>query len=440
MDAPSPIADVSTGMNLEQLGDAISLGTFFVQGQQWLVMAGFLALLWLALLTFSQCRQNLAHSRALTGIMQALVDLQAHVSGMPSIVPGTDSEVVSALQCLDAKMLQLCKDNQELQSFVLDLQKSRTLETMETTMQQIAGVAESTGQLMEQWTKEVPPRIKEIYGFVSAIPRLEKAVSANALDTAKSFVLQETLSDGLPKQGRESLHYLQGEQRAQSEKLTEVKQTTEELRSTLKQTNVDLHVAKTRSEQKLDSIQKDVQSLQGATQSAFRGLNVLVPSSKTLQDNITNVLDYLVKANQAASKAAEDMLALQEIAGNTDTRAYKLEALVGGLQDSLGEMQDIVMQILDRTPKIMKRNPPSDQPSSSQPATPPPQPTTTEPPPMPQPHQQPPPTGCGSQPLRLSEHLQPLTAGQAPIYMMGDPLRAVSTSDLLRTLMARGNF
>ncbi|CAE7659682.1 unnamed protein product [Symbiodinium sp. CCMP2592] len=446
-DLPSMEAQAAAGWNLEQLGDVISLGSLFVQGHNWLIAITVLLISWLLVLTVVQYCYAASHSRLLKGITRALVDLDAQISGGMQTQHTTDPDVITALQCLHAKMLQLCQDNRELHGFVAELQQNRTLPLMESTVQQIAAAADDTGKKMELWMQEIPPRIKEIYQFASGLPRTEKAVSVMALDTAKAFGLQETLSDGLLKQGRESLHYLQGEQKAQGEKLTELKTTTEEIRASLKQTSVDLHVAKTRSEQRQDSIQKDVQSLQGSTASSFRGLNVLVPANKTLMDHINNILDYLVKANQANTKTAEDLLALQEITGNTDTRALRIESMLGGIQETLAEVQDAVLQIneaqkiiqdqvqvvLDRTPKILKRSPPSGE-AAAQPTTPPAQ-ASVDPPQHA--HAQPQPT----QPIRLAEHLQRLTAaGQPPIYMVQDPLRSVSTTDLLRTLMARGNF
>ncbi|CAE7196146.1 unnamed protein product [Symbiodinium sp. CCMP2592] len=444
----------AAGWSLEQLGEVISLGSLVLQGHEWMVTIAVLVFSWLLVLTVVQYHQSAARTRLLMGITRALADLEVKVSGGQPQQLAPSSETLTALQCLDAKMLQLSHDNQQLRvvhqqlhAFMDELQQNRTLPLLESTVQQIAAVADETGKKMDQWMQEVPPRIKEIYGFTSALPRTEKAVASMALDTAKNFGMQETLSDGLLKQGRESLHYLQSEQKFQGDKLTEIKTTTEELHTTLKQTSVDLHVAKTRSEQKQESIHKDIQALAGSTASSFRGINVLVPAHKTLMDHVNNILDYLVKANQANAKADQDLLSLQEITGNTDTRALRIESLLGGLQETLAEVQEVVLQmgeaqkivqeqvqiVLDRTPKILKRPPPSgDTASSAQPATPPPSQVPLDPPVQ----QQPQPS-----PIRLSEHLQPLAAtGQQPIWMVQDPLRSVSTTDLLRTLLSRGNF
>ena len=91
-----------------------------------------------------------------------------------------------------------------------------------------------------------------------------------------SSPLQETLSDGLLRQGRESLHYLQNEQRAQADELTEIKTIAEEQQGA-KQLSLDVHVSRTKAEQKLDALQKDVTGFIAWTQLAIRGLNVLGP-------------------------------------------------------------------------------------------------------------------------------------------------------------------
>ena len=92
-------------------------------------------------------------------------------------------------------------------------------------------------------------------------------------------------------------------------------------------------------------------------------------------------------------------------------------------------LQDNSRQILGRTPKLQRRNPP-DTPTTT--------PSTSATP-------MPPATEQASHPIRLSEHLQPVMPRDAAnIYMVPNPnvgnLSHVPTSELLRTLLARGQF
>ena len=127
-------------------------------------------------------------------------------------------------------------------------------------------------------------------------------------------------------------------------------------------------MGRTKAEQKHDSLQKDVT----ATQHTLRGLNILVPNSKTMTDKLDNAMGYLVAANQKDDKFSENMEHLQECTANTEDRALRLESLVAAVQETLGEIQDVCLQVreaqnlvqegvqnvLERTPKLPRRNPP----------------------------------------------------------------------------------
>ena len=110
--------------------------------------------------------------------------------------------------------------------------------------------------------------------------------------------MAETLNDGLLKQQRETLHFLQGDNKEITAKLVRTESALDELKSGQKQLSLDVHVSRTKGEQKLDSIQKDLKSLSGSTSSSFRGLNVMVPQTKTMQDRLVDMTDYLVKNHQ----------------------------------------------------------------------------------------------------------------------------------------------
>ena len=435
--------------NVEFLEQAITIGSIFLEGHRLVLFIGFL---FVGLLLWLVCKQYYFQHRsfvAMRTLMMTLQSLDEQIKGLNR--PGQDDAhtaagmsfagLESAVQCVDAKVLHLSKALDEI------LQRGPSIAAIEKNTSASMEMVEQHGAVLQTWGKEVPPRIKEMYGFTSTLPSLNKAVQAMALDTAKQFSLQETLSDGLLRQGRESLHHLQGEQRAQAEKLTEIKTASQRSRKDLKSS---CPWTWTRAEQKLDTLQKDLSNFSSWSQSAIRGLNVLVPNSKDLKERIDNAVDYLARNHTHNERAAENGQILAESTANTEQRALRIEQIMVGLQDAVNELQDICLQIkesqnmvqeqvqtlLERTPKLPPRHPPQqDAPSgppsgSSQPGQA--QQTPGQTPQMPM---------EASQPIRLSEHLQPvLQRGDPHIYMMQDPLRGVSTGDLLRTLLARGNF
>ena len=230
--------------------------------------------LWMLVLTVTQCTMQARNSRTLRAVVTLLnsVEGQLTSSSMTSSLSLTgmlDSDKIEGtLQCIDAKMLQLSTESQQLRAHVSDLQANDKLSSLDLTMQRVLDLADNATKLMEAWTKEIPPRIKDIYQFTSGLNTTHKAVSVMALDMQKSFSLQETLSDGLLRQGREALQHTQSEQKSQAEKLNELKTDqkaqaeklgelkvitkviTEELRNSIKQVSLDVHVSRTKSEQK----------------------------------------------------------------------------------------------------------------------------------------------------------------------------------------------
>ena len=446
------VADNPGQHSVEFLEQAITVGSILLEGHR---LALFIGLLFVGLFIWLVCKQHYFQQRSLVAmrtLMMTLQSLDEQIKGLNR--PGQDEAhtatgisfagLESAVQCVDAKVLNLNKALEEI------MQSGPSIAAIEKNTNASMEMVQQHGTVLQTWGKEVPPRIKEMYGFTSILPSLNKAIQAMALDTAKQFSLQETLSDGLLRQGRESLHHLQGEQRAQAEKLTEIKSLVEEQKGSDKQLSLDIHVSRTRAEQKLDTLQKDLSNFSSWSQSAIRGLNVLVPNSKDLKERIDNAVDYLARNHTHNERAAENGQILAESTANTEQRALRIEQIMVGLQDAVNELQDICLQIkesqnmvqeqiqtlLERTPKLPPRRPPQqDAPSgppsgSSQPGQAQQAPGQAPQIPM-----------EASQPIRLSEHLQPvLQRGDPHIYMMQDPLRGVSTGDLLRTLLARGNF
>ena len=474
LDEAMKSVQTAVGLDVTQLGDAIALGTSIMQGNTLVYTVCIFLSLWLLMLTVTQYTMQVRNSRTLRALVTLLnaVESQLKPNGMSApqdITSLLDSEKIeSALQCIDAKMLQLGTESQQLRTYIAELQAGDKLNSMDLTMQRVLDLAGSTTKMMETWMREVPPRIKDIYNFTSGLNTTHKAVSVMALDMQKSFSLQETLSDGLLKQGREALHYTQSEQKSQAEKLNELKQDqkaqaekvgelkviAEELRNSVKQVSLDVHVSRTKSEQKQEALQKEFTGMAGHTQSSFRGLNVLIPSWKELKDIMNNAIQYLVQANQHDSKMKEDMQTLSESSVNVENRALRLESQVAVLQETLTEVQDTVLQVreaqnlhheqlqqlLERTPKLPKRTPPPTESAA------PPQSTPQGTPPV---NQVPPPeshmrfTQDSGQPIRLADHLQSALPrdSQTPIYMLQqDPLARISSADLIRTLLSRGTF
>ena len=157
-------------------------------------------------------------------------------------------------------------------------------------------------------------------------PQSASSCSRSAsLDCSKQFAMAETLNDGLLKQQRETLHFLQGDNKEITAKLVRTESALDELKSGQKQLSLDVHVSRTKGEQKLDSIQKDLKSLSGSTSSSFRGLNVMVPQTKTMQDRLVDMTDYLVKNHQFNERMEGDTRVL-EAATNSEDRLVRLES------------------------------------------------------------------------------------------------------------------
>eukprot|EP00439_Symbiodinium_sp_Y106_P085406 s905_g28.t1 len=350
-----------------------------MQGSTWVYLLSALICLWMLVLTVTQCTMQARNSRTLRAVVTLLnsVEGQLTSSSMTSSLSLTgmlDSDKIEGtLQCIDAKMLQLSTESQQLRAHVSDLQANDKLSSLDLTMQRVLDLADNATKLMEAWTKEIPPRIKDIYQFTSGLNTTHKAVSVMALDMQKSFSLQETLSDGLLRQGREALQHTQSEQKSQAEKLNELKTDQKAQAEKLGELKV---ITKVITEELRNSIkqalQKEFTGMAGHTQSSFRGLNVLIPSWKELKDSMNNAIQYLVQANQHDPKMKEDLQTLSESSVNTENRALRLESQVAVLQETLTEVQDTVLQVreaqnlhqeqlqqlLERTPKLPKRTPP----------------------------------------------------------------------------------
>ena len=182
-------------------------------------------------------------------------------------------------------------------------------------------------------------------------------------------------------QNRESLLLLQNEHKAASEKLIRIEGSLDEVKGSLKQLAVDIHVSRTKGEQRMDNIAKELKDHVGWSHSTFRGLGVMVPQTKAIQDKLLDHDGYLVRANQHDEQMAQNSKAVLEASTNSEDRLVRLEAQVMCIQDSMQELGDQMAQIkesqsliqdhsqtiLERTPKLPKRMPPARWSDSQQP-------------------------------------------------------------------------
>ena len=286
MDASGPTAfqDVpligETAGSLQSLSDAIALGSFFLQWK-FSSVACVLSLMGFAFvvgcfLTSKTRRKVLLISQQLKDISQALESLAMAHNMMPPMEPAQPvdfSPLDSPLQCIDAKLLQLDKETKDLKALMSNLEVDQAFAKIEK-LAQLANnnikVSEHNSEQLQQWHQNVPPKIKEIHHFVSALPAVTKTLQATGLDMQKSFAMAETTSDGLMNQSRECLQLLQSDNKAMTERLIKVESALDEVKGSLKQLSLDVHVSRTKCEQKLDSIPKGPQRSHGVVELDFQ--------------------------------------------------------------------------------------------------------------------------------------------------------------------------
>eukprot|EP00439_Symbiodinium_sp_Y106_P048548 s2350_g6.t1 len=460
-------------VGMEALSDFITLGGIAMKGRLILLIFTFGLIcglaFWLWHLMFSHQKHQPKMHQALAAITAMLQELErtqkdrwesAHLQGEGSTQsPAVNLDKLEGpLQCIDAKLLQLDREAAQIKDLMARLDSEQALAKLETLLEGVRKTCEKCQNHMELWQTNVPPKIKEMHGFTSHVPAVSKLVQSLSLDCSKQFAMAETLNDGLLKQQRETLHFLQGDNKEITAKLVRAESALDELKSGQKQLSLDVHVSRTKGEQKLDSIQKDLNSLSGSTSSSFRGLNVMVPQTKTMQDRLVDMTDYLVKNHQFNERMEGDTRVL-EAATNSEDRLVRLEASMMSMQETLSELSDHMQQvrecqtlmqdqcqvILDRTPKLPKRPPPAAeaaQPQTSTPGTNTMQPPQAQPAPQTVHLPQHVPQYDQNIPIRLSDHLQPMMTREGTVggYMLDDPLSRVSTEDILRTLLRRRNL
>ena len=247
-------------------------------------------------------------------------------------------------------------------------------------------VVETTMQNLEalKRNEKILERCRELS---QEVPATHKLLQSIGLDIKKGFQLLETHADGHLNQQREALQLLQSDNKAQSEKLTKLEAASDDAKAADKQLSVDLHVCKETLRGKIETLHSEHKRFEGATNSNFRGIAPLVPQFKHLGDQCKDMLDYLVRANQADSAHQDGLRTAMESTSNVEDRIVRVESLCGGLIDQVNELSDLLQQvreaqqlqqeqlvtIVERTPKLPKRSPPPDaQQQQQQSATAPP--------------------------------------------------------------------
>ena len=444
------------------LSSVITVGSILLQGD-WLKPALFGAIMILMLLAAVvalslRCASG-GVSREILRLRSLVLQLQTQLESLQA--PAQDGSAASdsqgipeqTLMCVDAKLLQLGQESSRIHQMVTTLQDQMSDNRHLDQLVELASkVSENTFQTLES-LKHYEKFHKQCLEKVQEIPVVHRLLQALGLDLKKGFQLLETHADSHLKQQREALHLLQADNKAQSEKLAKLETSTDEAKASDKQLSVDLHVCKETLRGKIETLHSEHKRFEGSTNSNFRGINPVVPGFKHLGDQMKDMLDYLVKANQHNMMQQESMRTTMESTGNSEDRIVRVESLCAGLIDQLNEVNEVVQQvreaqqlqqeqlttIVERTPKLPKRSPPQETPPQT--TTPPAATSQAQPAPQSAPVtlEPSPPT------IRLSDHLQPLVRDHGrPVIMVGDalnqPLNQFSTQDLLRALVNRGTF
>ena len=343
-------------LNVPDLSEIIDAGSMIMQGRAWSYMWSLpvilVLMMWLLFLSCQQFRHYRKVTEYMQMTMQALQDLREtavltpqHDTATPSIADLDMSSLENSMKCIDAKLLQLEQESRFIRGFVDHFDNEQTLKKIEALIKETFDQASISRDLLKQWTDNVPPKIKEVHAFAKEIHtfttplgQMNKAVAALALDCQKQFAMAETGQDGVLRQGREALQYTQNEFKALGERVAAVETTLEALRADSKQASMDLHVARTKLEQKADNIQQELNKHVGWSHSNMRGLNVVIPQTKDIQDCLKDLTGYAVAANKHDAEDEKSVLQILEAASSTENRLVHLEGIIGSLQQGLDEV------------------------------------------------------------------------------------------------------
>ena len=394
----------------------------------------------------------------LGGVMRALQDASASSLAFDSSQShsGEPHSADTALHCIDAKLLDIASQTASLQRILGSLEAQQTIARLE----EIQDMLQSTRVMSEQVLASAAalvPQVTAIQEKTTQIEPLMTGQQAMALDIKKNFASAETQSDGLLKQSQDTLKCVQQEAKELKDKLIKLETINDGISAACKQLSLDIHVSRTKQEQKMDAFLTDFKQFCGQTNSSLRelgssirGFGPLMPGMKALQESDANAIDYLATAFKVQERLEATLHNMQDQTNNIEDRLLRLESMIVGITDTSNESADVEQQlkeslnllhdsvgtVLERLPKLPKRSPPSQDTAQTAPAS-----STTPPPQVaPQPAQPAQDTGI---PLRLSEHLLPMQRSQEPIRFeirSANQLQHIATEELLRALLSRQHF
>ena len=390
--------------------------------------------------------------QSITSVMQTLRDASGTDSVASHTLPPQPLDD-TCLRCIDAKLLDIASQTASLQRLLGSLEAQQTIARLEEIQDMLQSTKVTEDQLLTS-VAALAPKVTAIHTTVANLDSLVTGQQALALDVKRGFASMETQGDGILKQSQDTLKCVQQEAKELKDKLIKLETVNDSISGSCKQLSLDIHVSRTKHEQKMDAFLADFKQFCGQANSSLRelgnsvrGLGPLMPGMKTMQDGMTNAIDYLATAFKVQERVDSVIHNMQEQTNNIEDRMLRLESMVVGITDTSNESADVEQQlkeslnllhdqigtVLERLPKLPKRSPPSQDPGSSAPTA------ATTPPPAaaPQPAQD------TSIPLRLSEHLLPVQRSQEPIRFeirSANQLQHMSTDELLRVLLSRQHF
>ena len=248
------------------------------------------------------------------------------------------------MRCIDAKLLDISGQTTALKTLLGSLEAQQTIARLEEIQDALSNYRVTQEQLLES-VAALAPKMTEVHGAASQLTPMTATQQAMALDTKKGFAATETHIDGVLKAQQDTLHCLQNETKELKDKLIKIDTVCDGLTSSAKQLSLDVHVSRTKQEQKMDSYIQDYNKFQGATNSNLRALGPVMPAIKTVTDHLNNAMDYLAKAWQSYERTEPVIHNMQEQVNNIEDRLLRIESLVVGNTDTANECSDMIQQL-----------------------------------------------------------------------------------------------
>ncbi|CAE7898300.1 unnamed protein product [Symbiodinium microadriaticum] len=333
------------------------------------------------------------------------------------------------MRCIDAKLLDISGQTTALKTLLGSLEAQQTIARLEEIQDALSNHRVTQEQLLES-VAAIAPKMKDVQGVAAQLTPMTSVQQSMALDTKKGFAATETHIDGVLKAQQDMLRCLQSETKELKDKLIKIDTVCEGLTGSAKQLSLNVHVSRTKQEQKMDNYIQDYNKFQGATNSSLRALGPVMTAMKTVTDHLNNAMDYLAKAWQSYERTEPVIHNMQEQVNNIEDRLLRIESLVGGNTDTANECSDMIQQlkesqnllhdnlsqVLERLPKLPKRQPPSQE-------APPASTTSQTQVPQQSPGTFPVQTNVDTGiPLRLSDHLMPVQRPQEDLTELWDSL------------------